>query len=144
MTTPAHPIVQPYLWNFGGRAEEAIEFYRTALDAKVEMLLRGKDSPEPPPEGQRQPGWEEKIMHASIRIGECVVMLSDGCGTVEPGFDGFSLSITVATEAEANRIFTALSEGGEITMPLMKTFWSPCFGMLKDRFGVGWMVGVAH
>jgi PhnB protein len=137
------PIIQPYLWNFGGRCEEAIAFYRAALGAEVEMLLRGKDSPEPPPEGARHPGWEEKIMHASLRIGECVVMMSDGCGAAS-NFDGFSLSITVASEAEADRIFAALSEGGEVTMPLGKTFWSPRFGMLKDRFGVGWMVGVMH
>lgn len=140
MSTPATPYVQPYLWNFRGRCEEAIELYRTVLGAEVDMLLRAKDAPEQPP-GERAPGWEEKIMHASIRIGSSVVMLSDGCNS-DSTFDGVSLSITVADEAEAARVFTGLSEGGQVTMPLGKTFWSPCFGMVVDRFGVAWMVTI--
>jgi PhnB protein len=132
--------VQPYLF-FGGRCDEALEFYRSALGAEVVMLSRFKDNPEP---GMVQPGMEEKVMHASFRIGETILMASDGRCEGEPGFDGFSLSITVADEAAADRAFNALAEGGKITMPLEKTFWAAKFGMLEDRFGVGWMISVQH
>lgn len=131
-------IIQPYLF-FGGRCEEAIAFYRTALDAELDLLMRFKDSPEPPPPGMIAPGFENKVMHAEFRIGSSMIMASDGCGET-PAFAGFSLSVSVATAADAERVFTALAEGGEIRMPLGPTFWSPCFGMLTDRFGVGWMV----
>lgn len=143
MSTPtSQALVQPYLF-FGGRCEEAIEFYRKALGAEVERLARFKDAPEP------QPGlpecFEEKVMHATLRIGETMVMASDGRCEGEANFEGFSLSITVSDEAEAERVFAALSEdGGLVTMPLEKTFWAPKFGMLQDRFGVGWMVSVMH
>src|SRR5438067_13940666 len=138
MSTPnPATLIQPYLF-FNGRCEEAAEFYRTALGAEVLMLMRHKESPEPHP--ALPPGSEEKIMHASFRIGETTIMASDGMCEGEPGFDGFSLSLTVPDETAANRAFTALAEGGEVRMPLQKTFWSPCFGMLADKFGVGWMV----
>jgi PhnB protein len=138
MTTP---LIQPYLF-FNGRCAEAVACYTKALGAKVEMTLKYKESPEPPPPGTVPPGYDDKIMHTSFRIGETVVMASDGC---EEGarFSGFSLSIALGTEAEARRVFDALSEGGSVSMPLGKTFWSSCFGMLTDRFGVGWMVTVA-
>lgn len=135
--------VQPYLF-FDGRCEEAIEFYRRALGAEVEFLMRNKDSPEPPPPGMIPPGSENKVMHASLKIGDSIVMASDGHCAGNPRFDGFSLSFTVPTEADAERVFAALADGGKVTMPLAKTFWSPRFGMLADRFGVGWMVNVAH
>lgn len=134
-------LVQPYLF-FGGRCEEALEFYRKALGAEVEMLMRFKEAPEP------QPGLPEcfadKIMHASVRVGETTIMASDGRCEGEATFEGFSLSITVPDEQEADRVFAALSEGGLVTMKLEKTFWTPKFGMLQDRFGVGWMVSVMH
>jgi len=136
------PIVQPYLF-FGGCCEAAVAFYGQALGAQVQMLMRHKESPEPPPPGAVPPDWGEKIMHVSFRIGETVVMASDGCVT-NPGFAGFALSLALPTEAEATRAFAALAEGGQIQMPLTKTFWSPCFGMLTDRFGVGWMVTVCE
>lgn len=132
--------VQPYLF-FGGRCDEALEFYRNALDAEVVMLSRFKDAPDP---GMAQPGMEEKVMHASFRIGETILMASDGRGEGEPCFDGFSLSITVPDEAAADRTFKALAEGGKVEMPLTETFWAPKFGMLEDRFGVGWMISVQH
>lgn len=134
-------IVQAYLY-FGGRCEEAIEFYRQAIGAEVEMLMRFKDSPQPMPPGALAQGFESKVMHCSFRIGQTTVMASDGCG---PGgkFEGFSLSIAVGTEPEADRVFAALGQGGKVTMPLARTFWSPKFGMLVDRFGVNWMVSVA-
>jgi len=134
-------IVQAYLF-FGGRCEEALEFYRTALGAQVEMLMRHKESPEAPPPGMLTPGWDNKVMHTSFRVGDTVVMASDGCGPGET-FSGFSLSLSLPTEAEAQRAFAALAAGGQVKMPLCKTFWSPCFGMLTDRFGLGWMVTVA-
>lgn len=135
-----HPVIQPYLM-FGGRCEEALEFYRTALGAQIDMLMRFQESPDPPPPGMLPPGFENKIMHASFRIAGNVLMASDGC-EVGSQFNGFSLSISVATEAEADRYFAALSDGGQVQMPLAKTFWSPKFGMLTDRFGVSWMVNV--
>jgi PhnB protein len=134
--------IQPYLF-FNGNCEEAVEFYRRALGAEVQMLMRYRDSPEPPPPGTVPAGWENKVMHVSLSVGGAVVMASDGCSD-QPSFNGFSLSITVPDASSAERIFGALSDGGKVTMPLAKTFWSPRFGMLTDRFGIGWMVGVQH
>ena len=134
-------IVQPYLF-FNGRCEEAVEFYKKALGAEVQMMMRYKESPEPPPPGMVPPGFENKIMHASLKIGQTIVMASDGCSTEKPKFEGFSLSLAVPTETEAERAFAALAKGGKVGMPLTKTFWSPRFGMLTDRFGIGWMVSV--
>jgi len=131
--------VQTYLF-FDGRAEEAIEFYRSTLGAEVTMLMRYKESPEPPPPGMVPPGSENKIMHASFRIGDTVVMASDGNCAGKPSFQGFSLSVDAPDEAAAERVFAALGKGGQVQMPLAKTFFSPRFGMLTDRFGVGWMV----
>lgn len=135
------PLIEPYLF-FGGRCDEAIEFYQRAIGAKLEMLMRYRENPQPMPEGAIPPGWESKVMHASLRIGECRVMASDGCEASTP-FAGFSLSIAFPTAAEAENAFAALADGGSITMPISRTFWSPCFGMLTDRFGIGWMVTVA-
>jgi len=134
--------IQPYLF-FNGRCEEAIEFYKKALGAEVLMLMRCKESPEPPPPGTIPPGSEEKIMHVCFRVGDTSVMASDGRCTGQADFRGFSLSLAVPNEAEADRKFAALAEGGQVQMPLAKTFWSPRFGMVADRFGVGWMVTVA-
>src|SRR5512135_3550326 len=129
--------IEPYLF-FNGCCEEAVEFYKKALDADVLMMMRVKDSPEPHPPGMLPPGSENKIMHVSLRIGGATVMASDGRCTGQANFQGFSLSLTAADEADASRKFAALAEGGQVQMPLGKTFWSPCFGMVADRFGVGW------
>ena len=124
-------------------AKKRIEFYRKALGAEVEMLMRFKDSPEPAQPGCGS-GDPNKVMHASFRVGGSSLMASDGqCGG-KPSFQGFSLSLTVRTEAEADQRFAALAEGGQVQMPLTKTFFSPRFGMVADRFGVSWMVLVAH
>jgi PhnB protein len=131
--------VQPYLF-FEGRCEEAINFYVKALGAKVEMMMRIKESPDPPPPGTHPPGSENKIMHAAMHIGDTTVMASDGRCQGQPNFQGFSLSLYAPNEAEAKKMFTALGEGGEVRMPLGKTFFSPCFGMVADRFGVPWMI----
>jgi PhnB protein len=143
MSNPSNPsplpIVQPYLF-FGGCCEEALEFYKKAVGAEVQAIIRFKDSPEPPPPDMIPPGFENKVMHSAVRIGNSVIMASDGCEEVASKFNGFTLSYSVATEAEADRVFAALSEGGTVQMPLGKTFWSPRFGMLTDRFGIAWMV----
>jgi len=131
--------VQAYL-NFDGRCEEALEFYKKTLGAEVDMLMRVKDSPEQPPAGTAPPGIENKVMHASFRIGQTSIMASDCHCTGKPNFQGFSLSLHVPNEAAADRTFAALAEGGQVLMPLGKTFFSPRFGMVADRFGLSWMV----
>jgi PhnB protein len=135
--------IEPYLF-FDGRCEEAVEFYQKALGAELAFLMRFKESPEPPTPGMVPPGSENKVMHASLRIGDATVMMSDGHSQGTPRFEGFSLSITVPDEARADKVFAALADGGQVQMPLGKTFWSPRFGMLTDRFGVGWMINVPH
>ena len=134
--------VQPYLF-FDGRCEEAAEFYRRALDAKIEMMMRFKDNPEPAQPGMVPPGAENKVMHMALQIGDTMVLASDGHCLAKPDFKGFALSFTVADPAEADRRFNALADGGQVQMPLAKTFFSPCFGMVADKFGVSWMVYVA-
>jgi PhnB protein len=134
--------VQPYLV-FHGRCEEALEFYRTALGAQAIELMRFKDAPDTPPPGALAPGFESKVMHGTFRIGDTTVMVSDGGAPSSDGFQGFSLAITVATPAEADRLFEGLADGGKVGMPLGKTFWSPRFGMVTDRFGVSWMINTA-
>ena len=134
--------IEPYLF-FNGRCEEAVEFYKKALGAEVLMMMRFKDSPEPPTPGTVAPGSDNKIMHLCLRVGDANIMASDGHCTGQTNFQGFSLSVTAADETDAKRKFAALAEGGQVQMPLAKTFWSPCFGMVADRFGVGWMVTVA-
>ena|SRR5690349_2208462 len=134
--------VQPYLF-FDGRCEEAIEFYRKTLGAEVTMMMRFKDSPEPQQHGMVPPGNENKIMHASVRVGDTTVLASDGRCQGRPAFEGFSLSLSVADDGEAKRLFTALADGGQVQMPLAKTFFASQFGMVTDRFGVTWMVYVA-
>jgi len=139
-TTKNTPSIQPYLF-FDGRCDEALEFYRRALGAEVTMLARFKDSPEPT---MCPPGAGEKVMHASFRIGETTVLASDGRCEGRPSFQGFALSLTVATETEAERLFASVADGGQVQMPLTKTFFSPRFGMAADRFGVSWMILVAQ
>ena len=134
-------LVQPYLM-FGGRCQEAVDFYRDVLGAEVQMVMRFNESPEAPPPGMVPENWGDKIMHAAFKVGDTLVMASDGCSTSETKFEGISLSLTVANEAEAERRFAALSDRGQVTLPLHKTFFSPRFGMLVDRFGVSWMVVV--
>ena len=126
--------IEPYVI-FDGRCEEAIEFYKKQLGAKVNMLSRFKDNPQPP-----EPGTENKVMHGSLQIGDSTVLMSDGHCQNQPKFDGFALTLHAANDAEAERLFEALSSGGKVTMPMNKTFYASSFGMLTDRFGVMWMV----
>jgi PhnB protein len=135
--------VQPYLF-FEGRCEEAAEFYRGAIGAEVKMLMRYKDSPEPhQPSDSCSTISPEKVMHMRLQVGKAIILASDGQCSGLPHFHGTALSLTVADEAEANRTFNALAAGGRVQMPLTKTFFSPSFGMVRDRFGVSWMVYVA-
>jgi PhnB protein len=132
--------LQPYL-NFDGRCDEALEFYKNALGAKVDMLMRFKDAPD---KSMISPGSENKVMHSRFKVGDTVVLASDGRNTGKPNFHGIALSISADTEADAEKIFNGLAAGGQVQMPLGKTFFSAKFGMLQDKFGVGWMVLVAN
>ena len=131
--------IQPYLF-FEGRCEEAIRFYERTLGAEVAVLMRNRESPDAPPPGMLPPGSEDKVMHAELRIGASTVMASDGGCSGSARFGGFGLSLPAANEAQAKGWFQALADGGQVQMPLGKTFFSPCFGMVTDRFGVMWMV----
>lgn len=132
--------ITPYLF-FGGRCEEALAFYGKALGATVDVVMRFDQSPDPVPAGMLAPGFETKVMHSSFRVGGNTILASDGCDPGS-GFHGFSLALSVDTEAEADKAFHALADGGKVTMPLTKTFWSPRYGMVTDRFGIAWMVMV--
>lgn len=128
--------IQPYLF-FEGRCDEALAFYKQALGAEVQMLMRWKDAPE---KSMCSPANENKVMHCSFKIGDSVVMGSDGRNSGQAKFDGFALSIAAKNDAEAEKLFNALSAGGEVAMPLGKTFFASSFGMVRDKFGVHWMV----
>jgi PhnB protein len=130
--------LQPYLF-FDGKCEEALDFYKQTLGAEPKMLMRFKNAPD---QSMITAGAEEKVMHAQVQIGDTTVLMSDGRCLGKPNFQGFALTINAKSEAEADKLFGALSEGGQVTMPLAKTFFSPRFGMLTDKFGVGWMVFV--
>ncbi len=134
--------VCPYLF-YEGRCEEALAFYKKAVGAEINSVVRYKDCPEPPPPGTLPPGSDNKVMHADFTVGQSRIYASDGHCSAKAAYQGFSLSLTVANAAEADRSFAALSDQGQVTMPLCKTFFSPRFGMLTDRFGVGWMIYVA-
>ncbi|GIK86708.1 MAG: VOC family protein [Betaproteobacteria bacterium] len=131
--------VQPYLF-FEGRCDEALAFYREALGAEVTALMRYKEAPDPPPEGACGAATGEHVMHATLKVGASEVHCSDGMASGATQFRGFSLTLVAADEAEARKRFDALARDGSVEMPLGPTFFSPCFGMLADRFGVGWMV----
>jgi PhnB protein len=132
-------LIQPYLF-YEGRCEEAIEFYKKALGAEVQFMIRIGESPEKPPAGSMPPGSENKILHARVSIGQSTLLMGDAHCSGKPVFEGFFLSLTVNTPEEVERCFKALSDGGQVRMPVAKTFFSPSFGMVVDRFGVGWMV----
>lgn len=134
--------VQPYLF-FDGRCQEAVDFYRATLGAEIVTKMRFSDSPQPHQPGMIPDGAEDKIMHMSLRIGDTTIMASDGRCLGKPDFRGFALTLSAADDAQAERLFAALGEGGQVQMPMSKTFFSSRFGMVADRFGVSWMVIVA-
>lgn len=133
--------VEPYLM-LSGRCEEALAFYGQALGAQTTMLMRFDESPDKNHPMPLPPGWDKKIMHSSMTVGDTTVMLSDGMSTEAASFTGVTLSISADDEAQAKKVFDALADGGKVLMPLGKTFWSTCFGMTSDKFGVSWMVGI--
>ena len=130
-------FVQPYLY-FEGRCEEALEFYRGALGAQVTMLMRWKDAPQPTEPGARPHAPENKVMHAAFRIGDTEILASDGQSQGRPTFQGFALALSTSSDAETDRLFGALADGGQVLQPLTSTFFTSRFGMLVDRFGVSW------
>lgn len=134
-------LVTPYLF-FNGRCEEALDYYNRALCAEIGLQMRYKDCPEPLDPNMVPPGRENLIMHASFKVGETTIMASDGCAAQPSQMNGFGLSLQPDTAAEAERLFAALADGGQVRMPMTKTFFSPCFGMVADKFGVCWMVYV--
>ena len=140
--------VQPYLF-FDGRCEEAVRFYEKAIGAKVMAMMRFSENPDPQASqmsgncsGMASP---DQIMHCAFTVGESLIMASDGVTAGEGGFKGISLSLAVGDDAEAKRLFDALGTGGggQVQVPLMETFFATSFGMVVDRFGVGWMVVAA-
>jgi PhnB protein len=131
--------VQPYLF-FDGKCEEALEFYKSAIGAKVDMMMRFSEAPEKPPEGSMPPGSDKKIMHAAFKVGDTQIMASDGHCAGKPSFQGFGLTLNAANDAEAAKLFGAVGKGGQVQQPLTKTFFASSFGMVTDRFGVMWMV----
>jgi PhnB protein len=135
-TTTTQRVLQPYLF-FDGRCDEALAFYSKALDAELITITRFKDNPDP---AMREPRMDDKVLHAAFRIGGTSIMASDGRCEGQPTFQGFALSLRVPTEVEADQVFAALADGGQVQMPLAKTFFSPRFGMVVDRFGISWMI----
>ena len=133
--------VEPYLM-LSGRAEDALAFYNQAIGAKTVMVMRFDESPDQNHPMPLPPDWDKKIIHCSMTVGDTLVMMSDGMSAVPKDLSGITLSLTADDEAHANKLFDALSAGGKVFMPLSKTFWSPCFGMTSDKFGVSWMVTV--
>ena len=133
--------IDPYLF-LNGRADEAIAFYQEALGAEVAMRMSFGESPEKSPM-PLPPGWDKKVMHAALKVGDTHLMLSDADCADDAQFKGFRLSLACDDEASARRAFDKLADGGQVQMPLGKTFWSPLFGMLTDKFGIGWMIGLA-
>jgi PhnB protein len=130
--------IQPYL-NFEGRCDDAIAFYKKAVGAEVKVMMRWKDAPD---KSMCTAENADKVMHSSVNIGEATVMMSDGRHTGHPEFKGISLSLIAKDPAEAETLFKALGDGGQVQMPMSKTFFSPAFGMVADKFGVTWMVVV--
>ncbi len=128
--------VQPYL-SFEGRAQEAIDFYQSALGAKVEVIMHFKDAP---PDMQAHMPHKDKIMHAAFKVGDTTIMASDGQCNGKSQFSGVTLTLNATSSGEAEKLFNALAAGGKVNMPMSETFFAHRFGMVADKFGVGWMV----
>lgn len=144
-TTQTAPSGQTHILAYlflEGRCEKAIDFYRQVFNARVDMLMRYKDSPVPPNPEMCAPTSLDRIMHATLRLGNATLYLSDGEANGTPKFEGFALSLTPPTPADGDRYFAGLSQGGKVIMPMDKTFFSPRFGMVTDRFGIMWMINV--
>ena len=139
MTEQHSATVQPYLF-FDGKCEEALEFYKNAIGAEIEMLMRFKENPDKPDPSHVPPNSDDKVMHAAFRVGETQILASDGMCAGKPAFQGFGLTLNAKSDAEAEKLFAAVGRGGQVQMPLGKTFFASKFGMVADRFGIMWMV----
>ena len=139
MTVQTTTAVQPYLF-FDGKCEEALEFYKTAIGAKVDMLMRFKENPDKPDPSHMPPNSGDKVMHAAFKVGDTQILASDGHCAGKPSFQGFGLALNAKNDAEAEKLFAALGKGGQIQQPLVKTFFASKFGMVADRFGIMWLV----
>ena len=136
MTVQQNETVQPYIF-FDGKCEEALDFYKGAIGAKVDMMMRFKEAPD---QSQMQPNTGEKVMHASFHVGTTQVLASDGHCAGKPSFQGFGLALNAKDDAEAEKLFTAVGKGGQVLQPLTKTFFASKFGMVTDKFGINWMI----
>ena len=139
MTVQTTTAVQPYLF-FDGKCEEALEFYKSAIGAKVDMLMRFKENPDKPDPSHMPPNSGDKVMHAAFKVGDTQILASDGHCAGKPSFQGFGLALNAKSDAEAEKLFAALGKGGQVQQPLVKTFFASKFGMVNDRFGIMWMV----
>ncbi len=132
---------------FNGNCEEAFKFYQSVFGGEFPYIGRFKDMP-PGEDSKLNPGEENRIMHVSLPISkETMLMGSDTGGDWATGYlqgNNFSISITPDTKEEAEKLFNGLSAGGTVTMPLSKTFWADCFGMLTDKFGISWMMNFSE
>jgi len=128
--------VQPYLF-FDGRCDEALDFYKKTLGAKVDMLMRFKEAPD---QSMVTPESREKVMHCALHVGDNQILASDGRCMGKPNFQGFALAITAKDDVEAERLFGALGDGGQVQMPMSETFFASKFGIVADKFGASWMV----
>ncbi len=138
--------INPYL-NFNGNTEEAFNFYKSVFGGEFAMVMRFGEMPgcdEMPEDKQISEGDKSKIMHIALPIGKDNVLMAtdaiDSMGQKLTEGNNFSISISTDSKEEAENLFNALAEGGTVTMPLADTFWGAYFGMLKDKFGIQWMV----
>jgi PhnB protein len=129
--------IDPYL-NFNGNCEEAFHFYEKALGGKIEMLLKYNQAPAGG--GPTPPGFENKVMHVRLSVGQQIIMASDAPPGHFSPMQGFNVSLMFDDKAQAERVFNALADKGKVMMPFAQTFWAEGFGMLTDRFGTPWMV----
>src|SRR2546426_1923640 len=109
--------IQPYLF-FDGQCEEALEFYKSAIGAKVDMMMRFSEAPEKPPAGTMPSGSENKVMHAAFKVGDTQILASDGHCQGKPSFQGFGMALNAANDAEAAKLFNAVGKGGQVQQPL--------------------------
>lgn len=132
--------IEPYLFA-NGRADDMIAFYRDALNAEVLMRMTFGESPAPP-QMPLPTGWDAKVMHATLKVGDAQLMISDGDTDAPANHTGFRISLGLDSQDDVRRAFDALAAGGSVQLPLSPTFWSPLFGMATDKFGIGWMIGL--
>lgn len=132
--------IDPYL-NFDGNCEEAIRFYEKTLGGKIQMMMTYDQAP--PGDNPTPKGWEKKIMHVSMTLGNVTLMASDAPPGHFSPMQGLFVSLAPDSKAQAEKIYNALADKGNVLMPFQQTFWAEGFGMVVDRFGTPWMVNYA-